>query len=145
MIEYRKSGLSMDWIIGFPLDCGYCVRHLFDNFEMKDPRALMREDEAAALPVGHPYFVPHVTPIQLLNRATDPMLPRVKPHTFAMLRELDERGLTNHVLVTTRWRVEPADCAVLNSFTNIKLTDLATYSAIDDARVEPVDSAIAAA
>ncbi|MGX7829775.1 radical SAM protein [Actinokineospora sp. 24-640] len=145
VIEYRKSGLSVNWIIGCPLDCGYCVRHLFDNFEMKNPRALMREDEAAALLVGHPYFVPHVTPIQLLNRATDPMLPRVKAHTFAMLRELDERGLTNHVLVITRWRIEPEDCAVLNSFTNIKLTVLVTYSGIDDARVEPVDSAIAAA
>jgi hypothetical protein len=33
VIEYRKSGLSVNWIVGCPLDCGYCVRHLFDNFE----------------------------------------------------------------------------------------------------------------
>ncbi|MCO1575478.1 radical SAM protein [Crossiella sp. SN42] len=145
VIEYRKSGLSVNWIIGCPLDCGYCVRHLFDNFEMTIPRALLREDQAAELLTGHQYFVPHVTPIQLLNRATDPMLPQVKPHTFAMLRELDDRGLTNHVLVITRWRIEPEDCAVLNSFANIKLTILITHSGIDDARIEPVDSAIAAA
>lgn len=144
VIEYRKSGLSVNWIIGCPLDCGYCVRHLFDNFDMKIPRALMREGQAAELLTGHQYFVPHVTPIQLLNRATDPMLPQVKPHTFAMLRELDERGLTNHVLVITRWRIEPEDCAVLNSFTNIKLTILITHSGIDDDRIEPVDSHIAA-
>ena len=145
VIEYRKSGLSANWIIGCPLDCGYCVRHLFDNFEMKVPRALMREDQAAELLVAHQYFQPHVTPVQLLNRATDPMLPTVKPHTFAMLSELDSRGLTNHVLVITRWRVEPKDCAVFNSFTNIKLTILITHSGIDDDRIEPVDSNIAAA
>jgi len=37
VIEYRKSGLSVNWIVGCPLDCGYCVRHLFYNFEMKVP------------------------------------------------------------------------------------------------------------
>lgn len=145
VIEYRKSGLSVNWIVGCPLDCGYCVRHLFDNFDMKVPRALMREAEAFDLLVGHRYFRPHVTPIQLLNRATDPMLPAVKPHTFDMLGRLDAHGLTNHVLVITRWRVEPDDCAVLNSFTNIKVTLLVTYSGITDSRIEPVDSSIAAA
>jgi DNA repair photolyase len=144
VIEYRKSGLSVNWIVGCPLDCGYCVRHLFGNFGMKVPRALMREAEAFDALVAHRYFRPHVTPIQLLNRATDPMLPVVKAHTFDMLRRLDEYGLTNHVLVITRWRVEPEDCAVLNSFTNIKLTLLVTHSGIADTRIEPVDSAIAA-
>jgi len=61
-----------------------------------------------------------------------------------MLRLLDERGLTNHVLVITRWHVRPEDCAVLNSFKNIKLTLLITHSGIDDERIEPVDSTIAA-
>ncbi|TCO46443.1 radical SAM protein [Actinocrispum wychmicini] len=144
VIENRKSGLSANWIVGCPLDCGYCVRHLFDNFGMKVPRAIMREAEAADLLTGHPYFQPHVTPIQLLNRATDPMLPVVKPHTFEMLRLLDERELTNHVLVISRWRVEPEDCAVLNSFRNIKITLLITYSGIEHEQVEPVDSTIAA-
>lgn len=144
VIEYRKSGLSVNWIIGCPLDCGYCVRHLFDNFEMKVPRALMREDEAVERLLGHRFFEPQVTPIQLLNRATDPMLPAVKPHSLRMLRLLDERGLTNHVLVITRWRIGLEDCAVFNSFSNIKLTVLVTHSGIEDPRIEPVDSAIAA-
>jgi DNA repair photolyase len=144
VIEYRKSGLSVNWIVGCPLDCGYCVRHLFDNFEMKVPRALMREPEAFDQLVTHRYFRPHVTPIQLLNRATDPMLPAVKPHTFDMLRRLDAHGLTNHVLVISRWRIEPEDCAFLNSLKNIKLTLLVTHSGIADERVEPVDSTIAA-
>ncbi|MGV9673895.1 radical SAM protein [Nocardia sp. NPDC003482] len=144
VIEYRKSGLSMNWIVGCPLDCGYCVRHLFDNFEMKAPRALTTDREAARMLLEHHYFQPHVTPIQLLNRATDPMLPRVKPHLFAMLGMLDARGLRNHVLVITRWRIQSEDCTILNSFSNIRLTVLITHSGIDDERIEPVDSTIAA-
>ena len=27
IVGYRKSGLSLNHIIGCPLDCGYCVRH----------------------------------------------------------------------------------------------------------------------
>ncbi|MCC8245047.1 radical SAM protein [Saccharothrix luteola] len=144
VVEYRKSGLSLNWVIGCPLNCGYCVRHLFDNYGMKVPVALMGEEEAAALLTGHRFFQPHVTPIQLLNRATDPMLPAVKPHLFRLLRLLDDQGLTNHVLVITRWRVEPEDCAALNALRNLKVTLLVTHSGIDDPRIEPVDSAIAA-
>lgn len=113
VVEYRKSGLSLNHIVGCPLDCGYCVRHLFDNFTMKQPRSLMSDREAVDLLIGHRFFQAHVTPIQILNRATDPMLPVVKPHTFATLRLLDEQGLTNHVLIITRYRVEPDDCSIL--------------------------------
>ncbi|WP_405132941.1 radical SAM protein [Nocardia sp. NBC_01388] len=144
VIEYRKSGLSVNWIVGCPLDCGYCVRHLFGNFEMKVPRRLIDEEAAAARLLAHKYFRPHITPIQLLNRATDPMLPRVKPHVFEMLRLLDEEGLTNHVLVITRWRIAPEDCVILNSFKHIRLTILVTHSGIQHAQIEPFDSAIAA-
>ncbi|MGW2038686.1 radical SAM protein [Streptomyces virginiae] len=145
VIEYRKSGLSLNHVIGCPLECGYCIRHLYGNFDMKTPRALMTDEEAVNALVGHAYFRPHVTPIQLFNKATDPMLPVVKRHTFNTLRLLDERGLTNHVLVITRWRVEPEDCAFLNSLKNIKLTVLVTYSGIAHTGIEPVDSNIAAA
>jgi DNA repair photolyase len=144
VIEYRKSGLSLNHVVGCPLECGYCVRHLFDNFGMKTPKRLMTDEAAVAALVGHPYFRPHRTPIQLFNRATDPMLPVVKPHLFAVLRDLDDRGLTNHVLVITRWRVSAEDCAVLNSYTNLRLTVLVTHSGIDDPAIEPVNSTYAA-
>ncbi|MET9863099.1 radical SAM protein [Streptomyces smyrnaeus] len=144
VIEYRKSGLSLNWIVGCPLECGYCVRHLFDNFGMKVPRRLMSDQEAVTRLVGHRYFRAHTTPIQLLNRATDPLLPVVKPHLFEVLRKLDEQGLTNHVLVITRWRVDDEDCAILNSFTNLRLTVLVTHSGIANPDIEPVDSHIAA-
>ena len=145
VVEYRKSGLSLNWIVGCPLDCGYCVRHLFGNYAMKTPRALQSDADAFAALVGHRFFRPHLTPIQLLNRATDPMLPPVKPHTFAMLRMLDDAGYRNHVLLITRWRIDNTDCAALNALRHLRVTLLITHSGIEDNRIEPVDSAIAAA
>ncbi len=35
VVGYRKSGLSLNHIIGCPLDCGYCVRHFWGNSEVK--------------------------------------------------------------------------------------------------------------
>ncbi|GLO55027.1 hypothetical protein PPUJ20066_10630 [Pseudomonas putida] len=143
-VEYRKSGLSLNHIVGCPLDCSYCVRHLFGNFDQRAPQALMSDEDAFERFVSHLYFQPHITPIQLFNRATDPMLPEVKGHTHKLLRLLDEAGLTNNVLVITRWRVTSEDCERFNALVNIKLTVLVTYSGIDDPKIEPIKSSIAA-
>lgn len=110
VVEYRKSGLSLNHVQGCPLDCAYCIRHTYGLWDQRQPRALMSDAEAVEQLVAHRYFRPHVTPLQVFNRATDPFLPTVRPHTFAVLDELDGRGLTNHVLVITRhaptrWRV----------------------------------------
>lgn len=144
VVDYRKSGLSLNHIQGCPLDCAYCIRHTYGIWDMRQPRALMTDAEAVENLVGHHYFQPHITPLQIFNRATDPFLPQVKGHLFAVLEDLDARGLTNHVLVITRYRVDPEDCERLNRLRNIKLTLLFTYSGITDKRVEPVDSEIAA-
>ncbi len=143
-VEYRKSGLSLNHVIGCPLDCAYCVRHLFDNFEMREPRSLMSDEDATGYLVAHPYFVPHRTPLQIFNRATDPFLRKVKPHTFNVLEDLDRRGLTNHVLVITRYHVTKEDCERLNALGSIRVTLLITHSGIEDKRIEPISSLIAA-
>jgi DNA repair photolyase len=93
IIEYRKSGLSLNHIQGCPLNCAYCIRHTCGLWDQRQPRALMSDAEAVAQLVSHRYFQAHVTPLQLFNRATDPFLPAVPPHTFAVLEDLDERGL----------------------------------------------------
>ncbi|NTF10854.1 radical SAM protein [Agrobacterium rubi] len=142
-IDYRKSGLSLNHIVGCPLDCGYCVRHLFDNFEMKRPHLVVDDYVAVEVLLDHWAFRAHRTPIQIFNRATDPFLPGVKDHLFRTLEALDSRGLSNPVLVITRWKVKPADVERLEALSNIKLTILVTWSGIDDDRVEPVSSAIA--
>ncbi|MGH7745614.1 MAG: radical SAM protein, partial [Candidatus Dormibacteria bacterium] len=85
VVEYRKSGLSLNHIQGCPLDCAYCIRHTYGLWDQRQPRALMSDAEAVEQLVGHRYFQAHVTPVQVFNRATDPFLPMVRPHTFAVL------------------------------------------------------------
>ena len=72
-------------------------------------------------------------------------LPSVRPHTFVVLEALDARGLTNHVLVITRHQMEPGDIERLNHLGNLKVTLLFTYSGIEDRRIEPYPSSVAAA
>jgi DNA repair photolyase len=145
VVEYRKSGLSLNHVQGCPLDCAYCIRHTYGLWDQRQPRALMTDTEAVEKLVNHRYFQWHVTPIQLFNRATEPFLPMVRQHTFAVLEDLDGRGLTNHVLVITRYRMQPSDIERLNNLQHLKVTLLFTYSGIDDWRIEPYPSHVAAA
>jgi DNA repair photolyase len=141
VIEYRKSGLSLNHIVGCPLECSYCVRHLFANYDMKRPHLVLQDEDAVDQLIGHWAFRPHTTPVQILNRATDPFLPRVKDHLFAVLEDLDRRALRNLVLVITRWRVTLEDVERLEALRHIRVTVLVTWSGITDSRIEPVDSA----
>ena len=145
IIEYRKSGLSLNHIQGCPLDCAYCIRHTYGLWDQRQPCALLSDTDAVAQLVNHRYFQAHVTPLQLFNRATDPFLPAVRPHTFTVLESLDERGLRNHVLIITRHSLKPDDAARLNGLANLKVTLLFTYSGIEDQRIEPYPSSVAAA
>jgi DNA repair photolyase len=138
VVAYRKSGLSLNHIIGCSLDCAYCVRHFFDNFEMKEPRMLCSDVEAVHQLVHHPFFIPNVTPIQIFNRATDPFLAGVKKHTHEVLKLIDSRGLKNHVLIITRAKVSKEDIEQLEDLENIKVSLLLTYSGIIDPRIEPI-------
>lgn len=138
IVGYRKSGLSLNHIIGCPLDCGYCVRHFWGNFEVKTPQLLCSTENAIEKLIGHEAFQPDVTPIQLFNKATDPFLPGVKPHLFQVLRALDARGYTNHVLVITRFTVTPADMQALEELQHVRVSLLFTYSGIADPQVEPI-------
>lgn len=137
-VGYRKSGLSLNHVIGCPLDCAYCVRHFWGNFEQKIPQMIETTTNAVQALVDHAGFEPHVTPIQIFNKATDPFLPAVKPELFATLRDLDRRGLTNLVLLITRFRVTEADMAALEALANLRVTLLFTYSGIEDTRIEPI-------
>jgi DNA repair photolyase len=145
VVDYRKSGLSLNHIVGCPLDCGYCVRHLFQNFEMKRPHLVMDDQDAVDALISHWAFRKHQTPIQIFNRATDPFLPGVKEHLFATLEKLDRLALTNPVLVITRWKIEAVDVERLERLKHLTLTIFVTWSGIEDTRIEPVDSSIAEA
>lgn len=138
IISYRKSGLSLNHIIGCTLDCAYCVRHFFDNFEMKIPHMLCSDDEAVTKLVNHHYFIPNKTPIQIFNRATDPFLINVKTHTLEVLKKLDNLRLRNPVLIITRAKVTKEDVLELEQLRNLKITIFVTYSGIIDSRIEPI-------
>ncbi|WP_218577331.1 hypothetical protein [Phytohabitans rumicis] len=143
-MEYRKSGLSLNHIQGCPLDCAYCIRHTYGLWDQRVPRALMTDAEAVDELVNHRYFQPHITPVQVFNRATDPFLPNVRPHTFAVLEDLDGRALRNHVLVITRHSMKPEDIDRLGQLRHVKVTLLFTYSGIDNRTIEPYPSSVAA-
>ncbi|WNV85035.1 radical SAM protein [Umezawaea sp. Da 62-37] len=144
VVEYRKSGLSLNHIQGCPLGCVYCIRHTYGLWDENQPRALMSDAHAVEELVNHRYFQPHVTPIQLFNRATEPFLPKVRPHTFAVLEDLDARDLTNHVLVITRHQLSEYDIDRLNQLHHLKVTLLFTYSGIDNQKIEPYPSHVVA-
>lgn len=145
VVEYRKSGLSLNHIQGCPLDCAYCIRHTYGLWDQRQPSALMSDVEAVEQLVSHRYFQRDITPVQVFNRATDPFLPTVRRHTFAVLEDLDERGLRNHVLVITRHQMKAKDAERLNQLRHVKLTLLFTYSGIDNKQIEPYPSHVAAA
>jgi hypothetical protein len=53
VVTYRKSGLSLNHVIGCPLDCGSCVRHFWGNFEVKTPQLLVPTQQAIGMLTGH--------------------------------------------------------------------------------------------
>ncbi len=144
VVEYRKSGLSLNHVQGCPLDCAYCIRHTYGLWDARQPSALMSDADAVNELVSHRYFQPHVTPVQVFNRATDPFLPNVRPHTFAVLEDLNGRGLTNHVLVITRHQMKADDADRLNQLQHVKVTLPFTYSGIANKQIEPYPSRVAA-
>jgi DNA repair photolyase len=104
VVEYRKSGLSLNHIQGCPLGCAYCIRHTYGLWDENQPRALMSDAHAVEELVNHRYFQPHVTPIQLSEYDIDR----------------------------------------LNQLHNLKVTLLFTYSGIDNPKIEPYPSHVAA-
>jgi uncharacterized Fe-S cluster-containing radical SAM superfamily protein len=58
VVTYRKSGLSLNHIIGCPLDCGYCVRHFWGDFEHKTLQLLCPTSDAVQMLTGHEAFRP---------------------------------------------------------------------------------------
>jgi hypothetical protein len=46
VVEYRKSGLSLNHIQGCSLGCAYCVRHTYGLWDENQPVALMTDAQA---------------------------------------------------------------------------------------------------
>ena len=67
IIDYRRTGISLNHIIGCPLDCAYCVRHFWGNFVMKEPHLLCTDEEAVRLLLENKFFVKDSIPIQFFH------------------------------------------------------------------------------
>lgn len=138
IIDYRRTGISLNHIIGCPLDCAYCVRHFWGNFVMKEPHLLCTDEEAVSLLLESKFFIKDSIPIQFLHKATDPFLPGVKEHMFRVLKMLDNARIKNVVMLITRYKISKSDIEKLESFCNIKIVVFFTYSGIRDRKIEPV-------
>jgi DNA repair photolyase len=109
---------------------------------MKQPHVLVSDEAAVDALLNHRFFVPHKTPLQLFNRATDPFLPAVRAHTHRVLKLLDEVGVTNLMLVITRYKVSLEDMKLLESLRNLRITLLFTYSGLNGSKIEPLTPSV---
>ena len=142
VVEYRKSGLSLNHVVGCPLDCGYCIRHVYHNYDMKRPHLVMEDRAAVAELTGHWAFQAHLTPIQILQPRYRPVPARGQGASAIQpvgtgCTGTDEPCARHHPLAWS-W---PEDVAQLERLENIRLTILVTWSGIEDERIEPVRSA----
>ena len=138
IVDYRRTGISLNHIIGCPMDCAYCVRHFWGNFDMKQPHMLCSDEDAIRLLISDERFIPNEIPIQFLHKATDPFLPSVKKHTFRVIKKLDELNVKNVVMLITRFAITEEDLAFLNSLQSIQPCIFITYSGITDTNIEPI-------
>src|SRR5204862_561692 len=76
VVEYRKSGLSLNHVQGCPLDCDYCIRHTYGVWAMRQQRALTDDESAVRALVEHPYYTDVVTQLQNIYRDTEQLLTR---------------------------------------------------------------------
>ncbi|MGH3974241.1 MAG: hypothetical protein ACRDS9_13085 [Pseudonocardiaceae bacterium] len=53
VVEYRKSGLSLNHVQGCPLGCAYCIRHTYGLWDQDRPCALMSDADAVEELVSH--------------------------------------------------------------------------------------------
>jgi DNA repair photolyase len=109
---------------------------------MKQPEMLTSDETAVDALVNHRFFVSHKTPLQIFNRATDPFLPGVRPHTHRILQLLDAAALTNLVLIITRYKVTSEDMDLLESLSNLRITLLFTYSGLNGTEIEPLPRSV---
>ncbi len=140
IVDYRRTGISLNHIIGCPINCAYCVRHFWGNFDMKTPKMLCSDQEAVRALLDNKLFVKNNIPIQFLHKATDPFLPGVKDHTFCVLRLLDDLKLQNVVMLITRYKLTEEDIYFLEHLNHIKVCLFYTYSGIKNEKIEPLSS-----
>jgi len=137
VIKQLKSWLSVNPIIGCPLECKYCYRHDNDIFSIKKPKQIQSDEETLNELLNHRLFLPNSTPIAIHNMATDPFLKKPKETAFKILEELDELKYKNSTGLITKKIITKDDIAFLESLSNIDVNVLVTYSEMPK-NIEPI-------
>ncbi|MBB5869665.1 hypothetical protein F4553_003044 [Allocatelliglobosispora scoriae] len=124
ILRYGEMGLSLDHMVEWPIDGA------------GTPHVRCATGEAVDQLISHQAFRPHATPIRLLDKV-EPFQPGVAQHLLHVVRDLDRRGWTNHVQITTGGEVTAEDLAELGAMRHLRVTLLFRYSGLADTRVEP--------
>lgn len=140
IINYRHTGLSLNHILGCPLNCAYCVRHFWNNFNCKTPFLINDDNVVIETLLKHRWFEKDAIPIELLHQGTDPFLPNVKEHMFNILSKIDELGYSNIITLITRYKITEEDILRLERYKNIRIVIFFTYSGMNNTLIEPIIS-----
>ncbi len=142
-----KGWLSLNWHHGCSFGCAYCYRNNRIRPGSYKPTKVYDEETVADFLFSHPYFVPsrngnstEFPPsfIGLHTSSTEAFAPEVVDSTFKMLSLLDDRGITNPVIIITKWFLDEDQIRFLeDTIKNIRLFISVCYSGIDES-IEPV-------
>ena len=138
-IEYLKSYLSINSMIGCSVNCAYCFLAPIEIVPMH-PIRVIGEKELVSTLLNHPLFVNGKTILSLNNR-TDPFISnQVKESTFRVLEELEAANVKSVVTMTTKGLLTDFDVRRLESL-NLKLVIIVTYNEIP-MNIQPIPSYI---
>lgn len=126
-LEYLKSFISLNTVIGCPVGCVYCFLSPMGWVPSQPQKAIEADKLIENLRLSR-YFLPHKTPLSINNR-TDTFLNKdTRQGTFSVLERLDKAEYKNPVLITSKLRITPEDIDRLNQFKNVNIFILITYS-----------------
>lgn len=126
-LEYLKSFISLNTVIGCPVGCVYCFLSPMGWVPNQPQQAIEASKLIENLRLSR-YFIPHQTPLSINNRTDTFLNDSTRQGTFSVLEELDKAEYKNPVLITSKLRIAPKDIEQLNQFKNVNIFILITYS-----------------
>jgi hypothetical protein len=133
--------LILNPYLGCNFGCVYCFRSpeqasSTEWFLKGAPIKVTSEEEIVDTLVDHPLFFAHTTQLSTHTATTDPFLPQVKESTFRLLALLEQRRLTNDVMIITKYYLTREDIERLETFRNSNILLLLTFNS-NPAEIEP--------
>jgi DNA repair photolyase len=118
IVEHTTSWLTVNPVVGCPLECAYCFRHHWSAPD-KVHEVYTPQEVAAALE-SHREFHPHVTPLAINVSSTDAFLPAVRRSTVDCLMEFERRQWRNIVGLITKCEITDSDASIIANLSFIR-------------------------